>query len=364
MKKTVIAASMALGLATSGATWAGGIQIDPLGGGSISGSNFLSVASFDTGWVLFEGCFSVSPGATSSASPDTCTMYGQSVLDSNARMAMGFSSTKTVHFGFEIPIEIWKSGSKVTVQTETNKKGTFQMFVDLDNTDAGSAEYADPTGTTNLLTGLALTAGSTGLHYSNVGADMTDSTQLLAGDIVLADQGSPTGAFDLRNDGTPATQTECDLSLGVPCSGTTDRTVLKQNSSYSALIDVTTQNNDYVVNDMKNTGFTIEGIAADITDLLASIAGTTSEQNLVQYVGGKDANYDVADSSTAKNDFTCDAGLGGDTNLGCDYQVMSKGSFKFRGQPVPEPGTLILLGGSLVLLGVVRRRKTLKVKSI
>ena len=48
MKKLLIAATMTAALGST-AAFAGGIQIDPLGGGSIAGSTFIDQDSFPSG---------------------------------------------------------------------------------------------------------------------------------------------------------------------------------------------------------------------------------------------------------------------------------------------------------------------------
>lgn len=357
-RKIILGAAGGLALLASGnAPAMPGIQIDPTGGGLIGGSNFISgLVPFDTGHVLFDSCFEVTPANSSAALPRFCTMTGQSKLDDTEVENMGFdpaSDGTTIHYAFSIPIQIWAVdggalGTGYNIEQRTGQKGTFQMFLDLDGDSAMFTESAD-------------NAGDSGTGFSNLNGDMTTSLLLLEGHIVLGPNSATAGTsgkFTLTDDGT--TSTQCDEALGDDvggaCAGDTagTRTVANATASYNALVDITYQDDNYVVNDMVNTGFAIQGIAGDITNFSASL-DATSNIALVEHVGGLTANY-AGPGGTADNNFACPSAVGPLTTS-CDLQRFTKGSFEFMGARIPEPGTVALLGGGLALFGVARRRR-------
>lgn len=333
-----------------------GIQIDPKGAKNLSAA-IVEELSFSTGNVLFDECFGTLGETAVEAT--SCTMYGQSSIRSTNLAAFGFAGAgfpnAILTFGFSIPIDVWLPtagdfANQVQVQNRAGQKGTFKLYLDLNGLDNGSATLEDGTFSSSTIG----PADKSGEGFSNLGNDTVQAgvIELLAGDMALVDEGNPTGLFGLPITGN-SNSVEFDelVESNRPVRGTT--------SSYSAVVDVKTQNKNYVVNDLVNTGFSLEGVAADITNLLASINLPSAEGWLVGRVVTNDVDYGSVGSGLAGNDWDCESSSQAGS---CDYQVLSKGSFKFRGQQVSEPTTLAILGLGVGAMGLVQRRR--KAKSI
>jgi hypothetical protein len=311
MKKSAIAAGLALAVA-SGASWAGGIQLDPTGFGNIASSKFLSDSSLGSSFGNFLAQDILGTLAEQGAGATrTGHIYGQNSFGLDS---FGISGAElTIQYNLDVLPTVTGSGNSVGEQLlfALNPAGTstFKLFFDS-TADANAA------------------AGS---GYGN--GILIASTS----DVTLTGPGGVAGLTETSS-GT----------VGNLASNNTTQTIGSTGSIYLDLNFVKADlDTNYIVNDLF-------GLAVDLTTLNSLTtpfpAGTVASASVV----GNAPTF----GADAINNFHCDAASGLGVRSGqCDFLANMNTTVVIPAQRVPEPTTLALLGAGIGLAGLKARRR-------
>tara|TARA_R110002096_G_scaffold30923_1_gene91729 strand:+ start:7713 stop:8780 length:1068 start_codon:yes stop_codon:yes gene_type:complete len=355
MKKSLICAGLALSMGMGAQTaLAKGIQIDFGGGGSISGSDLFTTVGWLPGNMLVHESIEVNDLTMM----DDRTMYAQ-----GHAFVDGADPSKGV-FTYQIILPITPAnvagGGAITLSDRDMSSSIFAMFWDSDPTGwtrAGST--ADP----------APTNVKSGDGYGSLDDATLEGTQveLIRGtiDIVDVDGFGDPRPWEVRQTDSAITR----LAYNTPGIGTTSLT-----SQTTLQIDIMSQDDSYVVNNMVSTGFAFDlnlvnfnaqtpyeenaGGSLFAEAASAKVVGNVPDYGDPQFVtsgafGGGD--------TVPVNDLTCFASGFGATSSPCDIQLQLTATSNFNGEPVPEPTTLALIGLGLAAAGFAsakRRRRT------
>jgi len=325
MKKTRLAATIVIAL-TSGSAYAGFIQIDPTGSGSIAASTALTGLGSSIGDMVLDNMIT---------SGQTGTVYGQNVIDLTSTIGgemtfvFGFSAASTpqkIDTGGGVLIDNLNSAD-VTLATGVDAKiNYFKLYY---NAALGTADTRFGMGYD---TGVLLASGTVS---------------------ILKDAGGTEQFGVSKQTGSASALADNNATLSVPVTGAA---VLN--------IDFTSKNPAYVVNDI--TGLTIDLV--DTNSLNAPYTkiddragkGYADGIYAASKVGGTATGVSAAFGADGVNDFACRATPNGtsDPTLGgtCDLQLQMNSTLTFNAKPVPEPNTIAILGLGLGLLGFARAR--------
>jgi len=321
MKRTLLATAVCLAFGVSNAT-AGVIQIDPTGSGSIGGSiqtnNPGSIGSA-LGFNAVRG-----PDGNGASSSDAI-FYAQAVADiSVATGIAGAQLTYVLSLPVSTAVNDIGTGGSITFSPFSEFSGSFKLYYDdavnagLSGTDAGSAAN--------------LAAGDDALTSS-----FTDGALLATGSIKVLDTGGSFG-FSQQSAGTAGPLSVNDATPSI-----------NGNGSLTIGIDFTpaSVNTAYVVNDL--AGLVID--VSTFNPLSLRFQQGVGGGPIVQSSGAFDAGLVTPNFGLdGENDLNC-----GEFNF-CDLEMQMGGNLLFTAPPVPEPGTLALLGLGLGLFGFSRKR--------
>ena len=320
MNKTLIAASLALGLATSGASQAGGIQIAVEGNGT-GPSAFMNVFGNTEGNSLLDGVILGIAGG-----PTTGGIWrGHNTFDVEA--FTGFASEISIDFSMNVDMLTLGGGgapglgTTVSVTRTAGSFGTFNVYYD----DFGRID-------SDIVFGIAGDAGS-GLGY-------TDGVLVASGAMALG------GAFTITQLSTTAAN---PLAVNDPTATITSSGGTTVGVNFE-LADIDTA---YVINDLSGAIIDMSSANSLTTPYDGIINAFPPTRASSTFSGGTVPRNFGADGT---NDFTCGAVFGV-----CDFQSQMNTTLFFVAGEVPEPGTVALLGASLLtMFGVSRRRRRIK----
>ncbi len=313
MKKLTLAVVLSAAMIGSTA-WAGGIQIDTTGTGSVGGSAFLTGLGNTTGDILFSD--TTAPG-------NTGIMWGHNVID----LTSTIGGELTFVFGnFVDSLPGFVAGSvdyvdSAAVGTGYNVDSFFSLYWDPDPDGTGTrADHATGTGYDD---GIFLAGGT-------VDINPTQGANLL--------QTSPGAVGPL----SPGFGNAASLLSTARMSGNATLDI--------EFIDALT-NTDYVVNDL-----TVATIDLFISDTLAApyIVAAASDHVGADSASGNVGDTILGETGTGTNDSSCIAAAPGVGT--CSVQVQANATLEFSATRIPEPATLALLGAGLGLLGFRGRR--------
>jgi hypothetical protein len=356
MKKLATAAALAMTLGT-GATYAGGIQLNMTNpgqaGGSVLNTSFANSPPF--------GSALVNEGFSGSTPDGTGTLLMQSIAGPIS--AGGVSGYLT--YQFVLPVTVTGTATQTVVSNSGILVG--------DDMVAGSEFFLFFTPNSEV-TAANFTSGA--IFGNKVWNDTTSSfdadAALLTGQKLLA---SGTLRIDVPNDGGSFTINDNAGTLQDLAGNQTTTKTIRSNPSNSFEIDITTLYNSdgtsaggspgvdtFVINDLaglaidmnlSNQGFTAYRNTIDpttgITNYIApaTIVGVTPDYGLVGE-GGLPGN--------TLNNFGCTTSIVPDTD--CDFQFQVGGSLTFNAEGVPEPASLALVGLGLVGFGWAARKRS------
>ena len=311
MDKSIKATMFCAALMTGSSAWAGGIQIDPTGSGSISGSVFVTDPGSSIGDLLMSGMAEVG---------DSGALFAHNVMNvtglaGELSFVLGRTAVGTSVVGSPTATGMADLGAAFD-----NSTSYFELYY---NPVAGTADHTDGTGYD---TGILLAAGNVSISTSGAGAFAFD-TGIASG--CLSGNSSPT-AFDC----TPTTAMFGSITFEVEFD--------------DALI-----NTDYVVNDLTVATIDMDsgpnGLSAPYS------VPTTNPEHASSWVGGMGAAANGDAAWAAKGDTLVGSlGTDGTNNLvcfpgvpiaeTCSAQMQMNTTLTFNAQRVPEPATLGLLG--------------------
>ena len=319
MKKTLLTTSLILGL-SSGAAFAGGIQIDPTGSGSIAGSKFLSDASLGSTFGNLLATTILGSALEQAGGTPTGMVYGHNSL------GLGSFGIPGAELTFEFELAVLPSvtgtpntiGEQLSFTLDAQRASTFRLYFD-------SAANAD------MKTGSGYGDGTLIAQTSAVSIQGTAAITNTTGGITTGNPENPGKIDDRRNIDTIGSNGSLFLDLdfshpippGLPVGDFVDTNYIV-NDLTSALVDLSTDNS-----------------------LTTPYPNNTWASDLV--VGNA-----LAVGSDGVNNFQCSATPGAGV---CGFQAKMNTTFITDAVPTPEPGTLALIGLGLGLLGFAGRRK-------
>ena len=352
-RSTLIAAGMAAALAPVSAYAVMGMQVDFSGNGQIAGSTLVPGIEWKFGDVIIDDLVLNNEGTQTK----TVGVYGQSWSPNLANG--GYWSYQFIIDEAEATSTLGGAGAVIT----TPVNGEFKLFWNPAPFVVDGTDHRD------------------GTCHGTLGGDPLcgGQVEIVAGEIFLSTIGS-SGEMSLSQ--TNDTVNEIDqvpflTNISNPAFNDVGSTSLSGSTGTGFIVDVKTQNRDYVVNDMVDTNIFLVDIILSVG--LGAPWSVSNESLVTESVAGKVADFGVAENWDDVGDsIDGDASIDGpvndvrcnfdgddngtpldpddDINYLCDIQFETTGAAGFNGQTVSEPAPLLLMGIGLGLMGFLSRR--------
>ncbi len=312
MKKTLLATSLILGLSSS-AAFAGGIQIDPTGSGSIGASKFLSDSSLGSTFGNLLATTILGSALEQAGGTPTGWVYGHNSL------GLGSFGIAGAELSFEFELAVFPSvtgtpnsiGEQLKFGLDGSRTSTFRLYFDS-TADADMKTGSGYSDGVKIAETSAVTIQGTAALTNTTGGVTTDNGGLIDDRRAISTIGANGSLF-----------LDLDFAGPLPALNYIDTNYIV-NDLISATVDLSTDNS--LITPYPNNTFA--------SDLVVGKALTIGSDGL--------------------NNFQCSSTPGAGV---CGFQAKMNTTFIVDAPPVPEPGSIALLGLGLGLLGFRRWQK-------
>jgi hypothetical protein len=337
---------MTVSLASGGAAYAGGIQIDPTGAGNIGLSKFIESLPATNGDLLLDNAFNDSGPLGAGTQINLLAQNGGLYMPE-------LGGTLVWQLVLPVTVTSLSNGIKVTDGTlgaDGFVSGSdFALFFLKGTSAALTTTYASNTYFGGKISGEG--------YGDLLGADDT------LGAIQAKEIARGTAKISI-NDGTQRSFNVTESDTGTTYladnhkTGATRIETIKQGGGFDVVINFTSINADgnYVVNDPTAATIDLSVTSLSPTAPFNQATNVPSASKVVGVAPNYGNPYVAAGPSYPQNDYICqDPALGGTSP--CDFQAQIGAAYSFAGERVPEPESLALAGAGIIVAGFAARRR-------